>query len=115
MNDRKLNVLPALKQDELKSIEESRGGNNERGKIDRRHLYLAKEGFIPEYDGSNGSLQIPRGDRLKRDNIQKEKVEIKKSKFFVSPTRLSIRNISTKLRRVPTKFLPPKHNQVVAG
>jgi len=114
INERKLNVLPALKQDELKSIEESREGNNERGKVDRRHLYLAKEGFIPESDGSNGSLQIPKGDRTKRDNIQKEKkLKLKNPNFFVSPTRLSIRNISTKPCRVPTKFLPPKHNKVV--
>ena len=108
INERKLNVLPALKKDELKSIEESREGNNERGKVDRRHLYLAKEGFIPEGDGT---LQIPRGDRTKRDNIQKEKkMKLKNPNFFVSPTRLSIRNINTKPCRIPSKFLPPKHS-----
>ena len=108
INERKLNVLPALKKDELKSIEESREGNNERGKVDRRHLYLAKEGFIPEGDGT---LQIPRGDRTKRDNIQKEKkMKLKNPNFFVSPTRLSIRNINTKPCRIPRKFLPPKHS-----
>ena len=80
INERKINVLPALKKDELKNIEESRKSNSGKVKIDRRHLYLAREGFIHEND--DASAQMPKGDRLKRDNIQKEKNEIEKSKFF---------------------------------
>ena len=108
INERKINVLPALKKDELKNVEESRKSNSGKVKIDRRHLYLAREGFIHEND--DASAQMPKGDRLKRDNIQKEKkMKLKNPNFFVSPTRLSIRNISTKPCWIPYKFLPPRH------
>ena len=109
INERKINVLPALKKDELKNIEESRKSNSGKVKIDRRHLYLAREGFIHEND--DASAQMPKGDRLKRDNIQKEKkMKLKNPNFFVSPTRLSIRNISTKPCWIPNKYLPPRHS-----
>ena len=43
--------------------------------------------------------------------IQKEKkMKLKNPNFFVSPTRLSIRNVNTKPCRIPRKFLPPKHS-----
>ena len=82
INERKINVLPALKKDELKNVEESRKSNSGKVKIDRRHLYLAREGFIHEND--DASAQMPKGDRLKRDNIQKEKKMKLKNPNFLS-------------------------------
>jgi len=59
-------------------------------KHDKRHLYLGNEGKV-------ASESVPKSDRLKRESADKEKKEkLKSPLFFVSPTRLSIRNLSRK-------------------
>ncbi|CAK8988367.1 RNA-binding protein 28 (RNA-binding motif protein 28) [Durusdinium trenchii] len=65
---------------------------NEKTKMkkDRRHLYLAREGFIhPDQD-----VVVPKSDVAKRERAEREKkTKLKNPVFFVSPTRLSIRNL----------------------
>ena len=57
-------------------------------RFDRRHLYLAQEGVIA---GGN----MPASDRTKRDKAAAEKrTKLRSPMFFVSPTKLSVRNLS---------------------
>ena len=60
---------------------------------DKRHTYLANEGHIR--DGSEAAEHCPKADLLKRDEARKtKKKKLESPLFFVSPTRLSIRNLA---------------------
>lgn len=62
-------------------------------KVDRRHLYLAKEGNIKP--SSETAALMPSADLAKRRRAQRDKrTKLRNPLFFVSPTRLSVRNIS---------------------
>jgi len=59
-------------------------------KQDRRNLYLAKEGLIH----AESEVVLPKGDLAKRERAEKEKkAKLQSPLFFVSPVRLSIRNL----------------------
>jgi nucleolar protein 4 len=59
-------------------------------KSDKRHMYLAAEGRVSVED-------VPKGDRAKRASAEAEKKDkLKSPMFFVSPTRLSVRNLNRK-------------------
>jgi nucleolar protein 4 len=76
----------------------------EKGRIDKRHLYLALEGhFGPATDASVGkkrkaseeAVDVPEEDREKRARYHAEnKKKLLNPLFFVSPKRLSVRNLS---------------------
>ena len=58
-------------------------------KRDKRHMYQASEGKV--------SQDVPKVDRLKRDTAEAEKKEkLRSPLFFMSPTRLSVRNLCRK-------------------
>lgn len=62
-------------------------------KVDRRHLFLAKEGNIKP--SSETAALMPSADLAKRKRAQRDKrTKLRNPLFFVSPTRLSVRNIS---------------------
>ena len=61
---------------------------------DKRNLYLANEGLITEPDGGNKSTMVEE-EKAKRQRAQAEKrKKLQNPLFFVSPYRLSIRNLS---------------------
>mmetsp|Transcript_17240 Transcript_17240/g.33825 ORF Transcript_17240/g.33825 Transcript_17240/m.33825 type:complete len:1046 (-) Transcript_17240:126-3263(-) len=86
---RPLFVTPAVRPEEAQKLVETRDKiKNE--KIDRRHLYLSREGQVHEGDG----IDIPQQDLQKRQRAEREKrTKLRSPMFFVSPTRLSVRNL----------------------
>jgi nucleolar protein 4 len=64
-----------------------------RKKFDRRHLYLAKEGTIA--GGTEAANNMPSADLGKREEAARDKNnKLRNPLFFVSPFRLSIRNLN---------------------
>jgi nucleolar protein 4 len=62
---------------------------------DKRRLYLAKEAYIPP--DSDIARQIPKSDMDKRRSVaQQKKLKLANPNFYISATRLSVRNLSTK-------------------
>lgn len=83
-------VKPAVDRSEAKALQEQ---GRQVEKTDRRHLYLAREGLIQA--GDDKMLNIPKDDLNKRQSAEREKkTKLKSPLFFVSPTRLSVRNLN---------------------
>lgn len=71
---------------------------------DRRHLYLAREGNIGE--SSAAAHSMPSSDLGKRMKAQAEKRQkLTNPLFFVSPTRLSVRNLGKHVSDADLKLL----------
>ena len=102
LGERTLKVLPAVKKEDLDSMAKDKKKSK---KADKRHMYLGREGVIKKDD--EAAQRIPKGDRMKRENAEAEKkLKLKNPNFFISPLRLSVRNISTKLCSIPDELLP---------
>mmetsp|Transcript_37125 Transcript_37125/g.60505 ORF Transcript_37125/g.60505 Transcript_37125/m.60505 type:complete len:790 (-) Transcript_37125:129-2498(-) len=87
---RPLFVTPAVERTRAKDLVDVTE-KEKNTKTDKRHLYLAREGIIMENDGE---VELPKTDRNKRERAEKEKkTKLKSPLFFVSPTRLSVRNL----------------------
>lgn len=72
--------------------------SNERKKKDKRNMYLAYEGTINVNKMSEEELLLPKMDIEKRRRAIREKKEkLKNPMYFVSPLRLSVRNLATTL------------------
>ena len=85
-----LTVNLALSRDALQQLAKSR--EQMCGKKDRRNLYLAKEGDIEE--GSQLWAELSAVDKTKRKQAMLQKKEkLRNPNFFVSKTRLCIRNL----------------------
>lgn len=70
--------------------------SNERKKKDKRNMYLAYEGTINVNKMSEEELMLPKMDIEKRRRAIREKKEkLKNPMYFVSPLRLSVRNIAS--------------------
>lgn len=68
--------------------------SNERKKKDKRNMYLAYEGTINVNKLSDEELNLPKLDIEKRRRAIREKKEkLKNPMYFVSPLRLSVRNL----------------------
>ncbi len=84
---RPLLVTPAIDRSSAKESEEQ---NSKKVRQDKRHLYLIKEGLIH----AASDVEVPKGDLQKRERAEKEKrTKLKNPLFFVSPLRLSVRNL----------------------
>jgi nucleolar protein 4 len=89
INGRRIIVKAAVDRDRAKELASGQD-KKERGKWEKRHLYLAKEGLIQ----GDAAMQMPPQDRQKREKAQFEKNQkLKSPLFFVSPTKLSVRNL----------------------
>lgn len=67
------------------------GGAQRKWRVDRRNLYLANEGLVLDSEAQDA---IPRSDVEKRQREQADKKsKLRNPFFFVSPTRLAIRNL----------------------
>jgi nucleolar protein 4 len=73
-------------------------------KYDKRHLYLQYEGAIrPDSDAAE---HMPKSDLVKRENaIKEKKTKLQSPLFFVSPVRLSIRNLAKHIDDATLKSL----------
>ena len=88
LDGRPLLVSLALKPELVKQLEQD---NSKKAQYkDKRHLYLLREGYIH----SESSVCIPKSDLIKRERVHLEKKnKLNNPLFFVSPFRLSIRNL----------------------
>ena len=90
LQGRPIVVKPAVDRSEAKALQEQ---GRHADKTDRRHLYLAREGLIQANDEK--TLNLPKDDLNKRQSAEREKkAKLKSPLFFVSPTRLSVRNLN---------------------
>uniref|UniRef100_A0AAV1V5M8 RRM domain-containing protein n=1 Tax=Peronospora matthiolae TaxID=2874970 RepID=A0AAV1V5M8_9STRA len=70
----------------------------ERRRLDKRNLYLAYEGTINVNKMADAELELPKMDIDKRRRaIREKKLKLQNPMYFVSPLRLSVRNLSTTL------------------
>jgi nucleolar protein 4 len=103
---RELAIVRAVSREQAKEIAEASAEehSNKRKKEDRRHLYLAREGKLT----ADMESQIPKADAIKRQNADREKQQkLTNPNFFVSPTRLSVRNIARRAIKIPTDISVP--------
>lgn len=70
----------------------------ERRHLDKRNLYLAHEGTLNVNKITDAELELPKMDIDKRRRaIREKKLKLQNPMYFVSPLRLSVRNLSTAL------------------
>ncbi|KAJ1971651.1 RNA recognition motif-containing protein, partial [Dimargaris verticillata] len=89
-NGRLMSIRPALDRHEAEARVAKAHGDKH---VDRRNIYLLREGYIPE--DSEQALATPKGDMQKRlMSYAQRKAALKANpNFFLSTTRLSIRNM----------------------
>ena len=67
--------------------------------MDKRNLFLAKEGVVARTVDDEGEPIMPTKDIDKRDRAEREKKEkLANPNFYVSPVRLSVRNLGLEVR-----------------
>jgi nucleolar protein 4 len=90
MDGRKLDVIMAVSRQQAASLKKTHTSGQY--KEDRRNLYLAKEGQI--LPGSDLAKELSKSDMAKRmKSLQEKKTKLSNPNFFVSKTRLSVRNM----------------------
>ncbi|XP_037087780.1 RNA-binding protein 28-like, partial [Pollicipes pollicipes] len=103
LDDRRIEVLPAVDRRELQQRRQLDKGRAVQGK-DRRNLYLAREGLVRE--GSRAAEGVSRADLNKRVGLEKWKTKMLKNlNMFVSTVRLCVHNVpadvdDAKLRQI---------------
>ncbi|GMF32286.1 unnamed protein product [Phytophthora fragariaefolia] len=86
----------------------------ERRRLDKRNMYLAYEGTLNVNKMADAELELPKMDIDKRRRaIREKKLKLQNPMYFVSPMRLSVRNLSTALddRKLKKLF----HDAATAG
>ena len=118
MDGRQLNVTMAISREEAVKIKTT---NDEKRKVDKRNLYLAKEGTMDLQ--STESKMLSKSELVKRQRAASEKkAKLANPNYFISKTRLCIRNLvasvsEKQLREVLLKYVkgaPGKIKQVNA-
>ena len=107
LQGRALNVCQALNRAGADKAVKKRGKKHD--KADKRNIFLATEGQVRTHFNEEGEPVMPTKDIDKRNRAEREKKEkLANPNFFVSPVRLSIRNLSLEadkkaLRRIILK------------
>ena len=118
MDGRQLNVTMAVSREEAVKMKTT---NDEKRKIDKRNLYLAKEGTMDLQ--SPETKLLTKSELVKRQRAASEKkAKLANPNYFVSKTRLCVRNLAAsvsekQLRDVLLKYVkgtPGKIKQVNA-
>eukprot|EP01138_Halocafeteria_seosinensis_P010488 gb/GECG01010708.1/.p1 GENE.gb/GECG01010708.1/~~gb/GECG01010708.1/.p1 ORF type:complete len:967 (+),score=180.87 gb/GECG01010708.1/:1-2901(+) len=90
LKDRPLLVTRAIQKEKARQLTQK--SEESRKKFDRRHLYLAREGTIA--GGTETAKNMPSSDLAKREEASRDKNnKLRNPLFFVSPVRLSVRNL----------------------
>eukprot|EP00050_Salpingoeca_kvevrii_P002350 m.191224 g.191224 ORF g.191224 m.191224 type:complete len:516 (+) comp10592_c1_seq1:4188-5735(+) len=90
LDQRQLHVSLAVNRDEASKLKNNT--TKEKGKVDRRNLYLAREGIILE--DSPAFATLPKSVRQKRQNLVAEgNAKAANPNYFVSKTRLTVHNL----------------------
>lgn len=94
LDGRLLSITRAVSKTEADHLAEANAA--QRKAQDKRNLYLAYEGTINVNKVSDEQLEMPASDIAKRRRALKEKKEkLKHPLYFVSPLRLSVRNLAS--------------------
>jgi len=97
LHGRSLVVCEAMDRESAKQAREQTRGAQ---RWDRRHLYLASEGAVGD------DVEIPATDKRKRDRAKADnKQKLRSPIFFVSPTKLSVRNLGRHVADVDLRNL----------
>jgi len=89
LDGRQLSVTLALSREEASKIK----SNDDRKKLDKRNLYLSKEGTMDLQSVIAKKLSKP--ELVKRQRAAAEKkAKLANPNYFVSKTRISVRNLS---------------------
>lgn len=95
LDGRILNLARAVRKEEAVELASVTPASTKSGK-DKRNLYLAYEGTINVNKISTDQLMLPKLDIEKRRRALKEKKEkLKNPMYFISPIRLSFRNLAS--------------------
>ncbi|ETV93320.1 hypothetical protein, variant 4 [Aphanomyces invadans] len=93
VDGRLLSVTRAVAKHDADRLTEENSAK--RKAVDKRNMYLAYEGTINVNKAAESELALPKMDIEKRRRAIKEKKEkLKNPLFFISPTRLSVRNVA---------------------
>ncbi|KAI9916689.1 hypothetical protein PsorP6_017041 [Peronosclerospora sorghi] len=90
----------------------------EHRRLHKRNVYLAYEGTLNVNKVADAELELPQMDIDKhRRAIREKKLKLQNPMFFVSPVRLSVRNLSTSLddRNLKSCFMMPRALVCVLG
>jgi len=113
LDGRQLNVTMAVSREEAVRIKSS---NDEKRKVDKRNLYLAKEGTMDLQ--SQESKKLSKSELVKRQRATAEKkAKLANPNYFVSKTRLCVRNLAAsvsekQLRGVLSKYVKDLSAQI---
>ncbi|KAG5186528.1 hypothetical protein JKP88DRAFT_346539 [Tribonema minus] len=92
LGGRALHVMRAVERDEAQRLG-GKGPDGQSAKKDKRNLYLANEGLLIATE--EAARETPKADMDKRAAARADKKQkLKNPLFFISPLRLSVRNLS---------------------
>ncbi|KAG2787720.1 hypothetical protein PC129_g7621 [Phytophthora cactorum] len=96
LDGRQLILSRAVSKTDAEHLADSNA--RERRRLDKRNLYLAYEGTLNVNKMADAELELPKMDIDKRRRaIREKKLKLQNPMYFVSPMRLSVRNLSTAL------------------
>ncbi|ETI54536.1 hypothetical protein F441_02631 [Phytophthora nicotianae CJ01A1] len=96
LDGRQLILSRAVSKTDAEHLADSNA--RERRRLDKRNLYLAYEGTLNVNKMADAELELPKMDIDKRRRaIREKKLKLQNPMYFVSPMRLSVRNLSTTL------------------
>ncbi|KAL3665917.1 hypothetical protein V7S43_009337 [Phytophthora oleae] len=96
LDGRQLILSRAVSKTDAEQLADSNA--RERRRLDKRNLYLAYEGTLNVNKMADAELELPKMDIDKRRRaIREKKLKLQNPMYFVSPMRLSVRNLSTAL------------------
>ncbi|KAG2531723.1 hypothetical protein JM18_000958 [Phytophthora kernoviae] len=96
LDGRQLVVTRAVSKTDAGKLADSNA--RERRRLDKRNMYLAYEGTLNVNKMTDEELELPKMDIDKRRRaIREKKAKLQNPMYFVSPMRLSVRNLSTAL------------------
>ncbi|KAG7378289.1 RNA-binding protein 28 [Phytophthora pseudosyringae] len=96
LDGRQLILSRAVSKTDAEQLADSNA--RERRRLDKRNLYLAYEGTLNVNKVADDELELPKMDIDKRRRaIREKKLKLQNPMYFVSPMRLSVRNLSTAL------------------
>lgn len=108
LNGRRLLVDLAVDRQTATSLSGSEKATDAGKGKDKRNLYLKGEGRVEnnEKEGIFAWDELPENDKVKRQNAWSEKnTKLRSPLFFISPNRLSIRNLAKHVEEVDLKRL----------
>ncbi|KAG6622414.1 GPI mannosyltransferase 3 [Phytophthora cinnamomi] len=112
LDGRQLILSRAVSKTDAEHLADSNA--RERRRLDKRNMYLAYEGTLNVNKMADAELELPKMDIDKRRRaIREKKLKLQNPMYFVSPMRLSVRNLSTALddRKLKKLF----HDAATAG